>query len=153
MRIRSQDNQGYLSLEPKERGLDGSLRLALKVASHGFAGESAKVWVDKIGADTFLQEVRALESKRQGKATLISLSPGEAVILLRAADSFGHIGVSVDLARPVFVFGRTTRHRVHVEFEMDAGRMAELVAETAEMIEWVPTKPSSLPRSRSETDG
>jgi hypothetical protein len=139
MRINSQDNQGYLTIEPKERGLDGSLRLSIKVASHGFGGETTKIWIDKEISEVFVAELCKLEEKRQGKATLISMSPDECLIKVEVVDAVGHIGITVDLARPVFLFGRTVRQRVHTEFEMDAGRLRNIAKETKEIMNWLPT--------------
>ena len=53
----------------------GDLRLRVNVQSDGFAGQSSSAWIDRNEFERFLDQLRKLDTKRQGCAELVALSP------------------------------------------------------------------------------
>lgn len=67
---------------------DHELRVRVVVGDYcGFAGG----WVDRVVAASFVEQLRELERLRRGQAELVSISPGDLRLVLRAADGLGHM--------------------------------------------------------------
>jgi hypothetical protein len=77
----------------------GDLHLHVRVAVNAFCGENDKIWVEATAFHDFLSELQALEERRQGSATLASISPGELRLEIHSTDRAGHIGVTGQLGR------------------------------------------------------
>jgi hypothetical protein len=83
----------------------GDLRLHVRVAFKAFCGENDEVWVEATASQDFLSELQVLEERRQGSATLVSISPGELRLQIHATDRAGHIGVTGQLGRWCYAGG------------------------------------------------
>jgi hypothetical protein len=96
-----------LLVERTPRALPGAgdLRLHVRVACRTFCGENDGVWVEATAFQDFLSELQVLEERRQGSATLASISPGELRLQIQATDRAGHIGVTGQLGRWCYTGG------------------------------------------------
>jgi hypothetical protein len=56
-------------------------------------------WVVRSDLDRFLQQLRALDQNRQGKALLVSASPDDLQLEFYSTDSAGHMAVRGQLGR------------------------------------------------------
>jgi hypothetical protein len=83
----------------------GDLRLHVRVAFSTFCGEYDGVWVEATAFQEFLSELQVLEERRQGSATLVSISPGELHLQIHSTDRAGHIGVTGQLGRWCYAGG------------------------------------------------
>lgn len=83
----------------------GDLHLHVRVACRTFCGENDGVWVEATAFQDFLSELQVLEERRQGSATLASISPGELRLQIQATDRSGHIGVTGQLGRWCYTGG------------------------------------------------
>jgi hypothetical protein len=68
------------------------LHLLVRVRFRGFGGEIG-AWVLRAAWLRFAQDLRALEQRRQGKATVEGMSPPELSLTVRSTDHAGHMGV------------------------------------------------------------
>lgn len=98
------DNDSFVEVLLVERtpgGLPGAgdLRLHVRVAFSTFRGEYDGVWVEASDFRTFLSELQTLEERRQGQATLASMSPDELLLQVHSTDRAGHMGVTGQLGR------------------------------------------------------
>jgi hypothetical protein len=71
-------------------------------------------WVVAGAWEGFLAELRALETRRHGRATLIGASPDDLTIEFLATDSAGHMAVSGRLG-----WTRSDGHRSELRFGFD----------------------------------
>jgi hypothetical protein len=96
-----------LLVEKAPQGLPGAgdLRLHVRVAFSTFRGEYDEVWVEAPAFRAFLSELQTLEERRQGSATLRSMSPGELLLQVHSTDRAGHMGVTGQLGRWCFAGG------------------------------------------------
>jgi hypothetical protein len=96
-----------LLVERTPRSLTGAgdLRLHVRVALSSFRGEYDEVWVEATTFQDFLSELQALEERRQGSATLASMSPGELRLQIHSTDRAGHMGVTGQLGRWCYAGG------------------------------------------------
>lgn len=96
-----------LRAERTPQGLPGAgdLRLHVRVAFSTFRGEYDGVWVEAPAFRAFLSELQALEERRQGSATLRSMSPGELILQVHSTDRAGHMGVTGQLGRWCYAGG------------------------------------------------
>jgi hypothetical protein len=83
----------------------GDLRLHVGVAFSSFQGEYDEVWVEAAAFQTYLSELQALEERREGSATLKSMSPDELLLRIHSTDRAGHMGVRGQLGRWCYAGG------------------------------------------------
>jgi hypothetical protein len=133
MRILSNDNQGLIDIDVREKGPDGSVRLSVKGSCTGFSGEYTKVWLQPEAIERFEAHLSELERTRQGKAELESISPNEFKLEIFSVDSVGHIALSFRLQRPIYAFRSSILLKTEIGFELDAGRMAQLLRDVKEL--------------------
>jgi hypothetical protein len=96
-----------LLVERTPQGLPGAgdLRLHVRVAFSTYRGEYDGVWVEASDFRAFLSELQALEERRRGSATLVSMSPDELRLQVHSTDRAGHIGVTGQLGRWCYAGG------------------------------------------------
>jgi hypothetical protein len=104
------DNANFvevLLVERTPQGLPGAgdLRLHVRVAFSTFRGEYDGVWVEAPAFQAFLSELQTLEERRQGSATLRSMSPGELLLQVHSTDRAGHMGATGQLGRWYYAGG------------------------------------------------
>jgi hypothetical protein len=111
----------------------GDARLAVRVCSEGFSGEST-TWVEAAGLTGFLEQLRALEQRRQGSAQIESMSPGEFQLRIWSVNRLGHVAVGGRLHRQVH--GHETgpyQHLLEFGFELDRSLMPSVVSAFQEL--------------------
>ncbi len=97
----------------------GDVRLSVEVASEQFGGRGS-TWVAAPALAAFLAELRELEARRQGEATIEGLSPGEFRLRLWSVDHSGHMAVGGLVTKLVHKrWGCPYRHAVEFAFEFD----------------------------------
>ena len=114
----------------------GDLRLHVRVAVSTFRGEYDGVWVEARAFQTFLSELRALEERRQGSATLASVSPDELLLQIHSTDRAGHMGVTGQLGRWCYAGGGRSWCQVDFNFALSCpSLLPQLLAEFRAMAE------------------
>jgi hypothetical protein len=96
--IRSKWGKGSIIVEPGNADRDfNGFTLAVTASSAGFSGASDRVWINRESAASFIDDLRALESTRQGEANLVSTRGPYTEFKLRifSTDKLGHMGVTV----------------------------------------------------------
>jgi hypothetical protein len=69
----------------------GDVRLGISVRSEGFAGVGA-VWVETPRLREFIDRLRALETRRSGRAEVQSISPGQFRLRIGSRSATGMRG-------------------------------------------------------------
>jgi len=90
-----------------------------------FRGTRAEVWLEPGELEGFLDELRALEKKRNGKATLNADDPREFQIGIASIDKSGHLEVTARLA----IAGNDSRAAVECRFGLDPSRLLGILRE------------------------
>jgi hypothetical protein len=108
---------------------EGDLRLGVSVRCGTFAGSYDQVWIAKDDWSSFVGSIRRLERERNGKASLLSLSPDEFELHLQVVDRAGHLAAHGCLSRYHFGHpsGKTPRSRIEYHLAVDPGLLRELV--------------------------
>ena len=121
-----------LTIERSESGEagtpgEGDLLLGLALAVSGYRAND-EVWVMADEWRRFMEELRALESSREGEATLRGASPRGLELVFKATDLMGHTAVSgfIGWDSPDGFY-----QRLEFGFEFDAGLLASAVRELA----------------------
>lgn len=121
-----------LTIERSESGEagtpgEGDLLLSLTVAVSGYQAND-EVWVMADEWLRFMEELRALESSREGEATLKGASPRSLELAFKATDLMGHMALSgfIGWNSPDGFY-----QRLEFGFEFDAGLLASVVREFA----------------------
>jgi hypothetical protein len=70
----------------------GDVELSVEVSSQQFSG-CGFAWVAASAFATFVGQLRELEKRRQGEATLVGLSPEEFRLRIWSVDRRGHLAV------------------------------------------------------------
>ena len=134
------DSETSFELHPNESvpaGIQGAgdMRFEITVKSGGFAGTNAKVWVARPGLDRWVAQLRQVAEDRKGSAELRSMSPDDFLLVVRVADSAGHIALIGHLSRHFWGPRKTSRqNRIEYCIDLDPTRLPELVAEFETMM-------------------
>lgn len=96
-------NDGSLILERSELGAPGTpadqdILLNITVESGGFAAADQS-WITAEDWKGFLSELRTLDTRRQGMATLIAASPEDLRLEFLSTDPAGHMAVRGQVRR------------------------------------------------------
>jgi len=100
-------------LGPRGTPGDGDVLLNVTANVRNYSGADQS-WVVAAAWEGFLAELRALEARRRGRATLIGASPDDLTIEFFATDSAGHMAVSGRLG-----WTRSDGHRSELRFGFD----------------------------------
>ncbi len=109
----------------------GDARLNVEVQSSGFRG-IGNVWVDADSLRQFCGELVKLEMTRSGEARLDSMSPSELMLIIKAVDSLGHLGIFGSVGRHVHAEHGSILHSVTFGFEFDPNLLRE-----ASNVDWL----------------
>ena len=90
MRI-SCDSDYYLSIERAEPS-DDDLLVIVEVRCSGFNGR-IDTWISRETWIEFCNQLRVLAERRQGEATIESISPNELRLTVRSIDRAGHMAI------------------------------------------------------------
>lgn len=111
-----ESNTGFLTMSWEFDGYD--YQMSVEASSYEYRGvASAYVSAEELSA--FKSSLIALEEKRQGKATLASISPGEVDITVCSIDKLGHMGVLGKLQSRVYSANGVFNNALQFEFEFD----------------------------------
>src|SRR5262245_17726742 len=122
MELREGDN--CVAIKPVDRvpaGLlsTGDVELSVEVSSQQFSGQGF-AWIAAPALAAFLGQLRELERRRQGEATVEGLSPGEFQLRIRSVNRRGHVAVEGLVTKHVHQGeGGPYRHTVEFGFEFD----------------------------------
>ena len=130
MEFRSSDHISYLSLVPVERGHENlpSVSLAVEARVGELLGACASVWVELDAIQVFQDELKALETSRNGSAHLSAMSPGAFELSLETYDLSGHLRLRVELAKARYVGHVLAETRLSGAFEVDSEQLLNIVA-------------------------
>jgi len=83
--------------------------------------------------EKFINDLTRLEEKRKGEASLVSMSPNDFVLRIVSFDSAGHLGLSMFLRSPRYIFQKPAFQSVEIAFELDAGCFRRILDDFKEM--------------------
>jgi hypothetical protein len=95
------------------------------VEAGGFAAADQS-WVVGTDLDGFLRELRTLDARRQGRATLESASPGDLKLEFFSTDSAGHMAVKGQVRRRT---GEQAELLLQFAFAFEPDELPRVVAE------------------------
>jgi hypothetical protein len=134
MRIDAEDRRSFVNLTVS--GPDGmsagAATLAVEIESRGFRGAYAKVGVFASAMQRFLDELERLEAQRSGSALLSSMSPGEFQLRIEIADRAGHVLLTAQLRRLVYIRDQMAALAAEVAFALDPSALPNVVADLHE---------------------
>jgi hypothetical protein len=133
MVIQSSHGNGSIGIDLQERESDpqglGDVKLVVETASEAFGGR-ASVWVRADALRAFVGQLRQLEAKRLGVATLLSISPGELALRLSSVNARGHMAVTGRLAHHCHSGeAGPYLHAVEFGFEFDPASLPGVLSE------------------------
>jgi hypothetical protein len=106
----------------------GDVELSVEVASEQFSGHGF-AWVGTLALAAFLAQLRQLEARRQGEATIEGLSPEEFRLRIWSVDRRGHMAVGGLVTKRVHKGeGGPYRHAVEFGFEFDPTSLPRVLA-------------------------
>jgi hypothetical protein len=101
--LKIQEQHALLELEVAEFGdantpgrNDVLFNVTVRTGGYAAADQS---WVIRSDLDRFLQQLRALNQNRQGKAALVSASPDDLQLEFYSTDSAGHMAIQGQVRR------------------------------------------------------
>jgi hypothetical protein len=102
LKIESEDKKSSIQIGFIESELEHfpSFLVSIKAENEGFCG-SNNVWFQLDQYKSFIDELKILEDKRQGKASLESMSPGEFKVIIESFDSSGHLILRYQISKNV----------------------------------------------------
>jgi hypothetical protein len=131
MEIRERHN--CVTIEPLDRvpanlPSAGDVELSVEVASEQFGGHGF-AWVSAPALAAFLVQLRELEARRQGEATVEGLSPWEFRLRIWSVDRRGHMAVGGMVTKLIHKGdGSPYRHAVEFGFDFDPTLLPRVLA-------------------------
>ena len=101
---------------------NGDVYVSIKVESNGFSGTN-DLWVLAAEFKEFYHDLKLLEEKRKGSATLNSISPNELNMKIFSIDSLGHMAVKGQTGYTIDGF----KHSITFGFEFDPHYLTEAI--------------------------
>ena len=117
----------------EDRPDKGSMKWRVNVESHGFTGNSDKVWIWPVGFKRFIDELVLLERIRQGRASLVSMSPEVLQLNIQSIDHAGHMMVEGRLGRQIFIGNNSHLTNVNFAFEFDPSLLPAALRDFSEL--------------------
>lgn len=140
--MRIGNEQSFVSFEfeeatPEHLPGGADIACAVEASCGGFSGRIEGVWFSREDVARFLSELRRLEEKREGSASLVNLSSPSQYNPLRfeifSVEAVGRFAVRADLTKVTYVGGDIHSLRVSVSFPFDAGDLPSMLVEFRRM--------------------
>jgi hypothetical protein len=121
---------------PRHLPMHGDVELSVAVSSNKFAGQGF-AWVEGSSLARFLDELRLLENRRQGSATLEGMSPDEFRLQIWSVDRRGHVAIGGMIVQQIFKGEAAApyRHSLEFGFEFDPTALPKVLAGLVELAE------------------
>lgn len=115
------EGNNCITIEPVDRvaahlPCAGDVEISVAVVSEQFSGQST-AWIAAPAMADFLVQLRELEKRRQGEATIEGLSPEEFRLRLWSTNRRGHMAVAGLVAKQIY--DGPFRHAVEFGFVLD----------------------------------
>jgi len=117
----------------EDRPDKGSMNWRVNVESHGFGGNLDSVWIWPVEFERFIDELVLLERIRQGKASLVSMSPEKLRLNVQSINHAGHMMVEGQLGRQVFIGNNSRLINVNFAFEFDPSLLPAALRDFGEL--------------------
>ena len=120
MEIRSGSDK-YVRLMPlfTEAGPMPAVNVRLALAGNGFAGGYEQLALEYAELNRFLVDLERLVRDQRGAATLTSISPNEFTLTFDVYDRAGHVLLTSELRRHMYVTTTTLEHHIALGFQFD----------------------------------
>jgi hypothetical protein len=120
MEIRA-GREKYVTLTPlfTEAGSMPAVYVRLALAGNGFAGGNEQLALEHSELKRFLVDLERLVRDRRGAATLTSMSADEFALTIGVHDRAGHVLLTSEFRRHVYVTTTTLEHHVAIGCEFD----------------------------------
>jgi len=137
MRIQSEDGSHFIELLKQEVSppfYPGAC-VQIEGRAYGFSAIASQIWLSADDMRIFLTALVRLEQLREGSASLVSMSPDEAILSLQAVDRAGHIIARLDLTRSTYTRASQmiTQH-LSIAFEIDGSLLPEVIRQFGQLI-------------------
>ena len=102
MKIGSEDE--FIEIEELERNPESTpcardVNVKVSLSLQAFSGSYGGVWLGRPEMERFISELEILDERRNGCATISSMSPEEFTLEIRSSDSLGHMEIETKLHR------------------------------------------------------
>jgi hypothetical protein len=148
MEIRASSDD-YLVFTPlfSEAGPMPAVYVRVVLAGNDFAGGKEQLALEHAELERFLVDLERLERDRRGAATLTSMSPHEFALTLSITDRAGHVLLTGELKRHVYVDVNTTplEHHVALGFAVDPTALPRIVRDVQELLAFRRPNPRAFP--------
>jgi hypothetical protein len=127
------EGNNYVEMEvvdrvPPKLPSSGDVELSVEISSSGFTGQGF-AWIAVSELTVFVTQLRQLEERRQGTATLHGMSPETFELCLHSIDRKGHMAVTGFITTQVRrTQGISYRHVVEFGFEFDPTLLLNLLS-------------------------
>lgn len=103
MRICSQDGKSFIEIEviEVELAMLPSTSVSAFIENEGFKGFKNNCWFEHKEIQDFINELKELDQKQQGKAILSSMSPSDLILDIEVYDKTGHIALKYSMAQTI----------------------------------------------------
>ncbi len=134
-------NNGLIQIDVMETVLEsrpdfGFMKWHVYVDARGFTGGHDSVWVLPTVFEQFVADLEILEQRRSGRATLSSASPEELELTLSNLDHAGHMIITGQLGRHIYVRDSSHTLKMLFAFELEPTRLNSLIREFADLRVW-----------------
>ena len=128
--MRLSDGQGHLTIEPVPQDPQSDdVCLAVTVSCSGFVGKNDEVWVQDATLKSFAADLQNLERKRQGDATLMSMSPQDFRLTIGSYGSVGHIAATGFLGKVSYGSTGVIESNIGFSIDLDPTLLSDICAE------------------------
>lgn len=136
MRIQSEDGSCFIELTQREINLlyNPSVTMQIGASAYGFSATNT-AWFDVHNINIFLANLVHLEQQRSGTASLLSMSPKEAILSLETVDRVGHMIARLDLTRSAHLPNQGVENQhFSIVFEIDVTLLPKLIKQLKQLI-------------------
>ena len=84
---------------PEDMPCAGDVNVSVALSFREFSGSYDGVWLELTQMERFISDLKRLDDKRRGSATISSLSPDEFTLEIRSSDATGHMEIEAHLHR------------------------------------------------------
>ena len=133
MRIESEDKKSFLLLDflELEKERYPSLSISVKIENEGFSGCNKNIWLESGSLKNFLKELKSLDKKRNGFASIESMDPEEFKLKIESIDRSGHLILKYSLLKYSFLknsyYPNYIERTVSGGFELDTSCFSEII--------------------------
>jgi hypothetical protein len=106
----------------------GDVRIDVSIQLQEFSGHYSEVWLEFTEIEKFLIELHELNDSRNGNASIVSMSPDEFFLEIRASDNLGHMEIKTILQHYQYSGEKQRSVKVSGGFHVDPVAISQLIS-------------------------